>query len=409
MNKHFAYLFEDDQNEFFQKAAEEEAQSVVAKAMAITKAPIGLLEKQANSPFEKLASRIDQDLYILKTAGSCGTNLGMIKRAEAYVDRLFLNDDRVFTEDEFDILFDKIATAAILADIESAKEELKKEAAPELHRVIDREVNTIGQDLVRFSHMEKEAFGAAARAIGGLVSKVGPRAAARGAASAGAKGATRGAIAGGKSVGRALSAPFRAVGSAVGGTVSKIRDARLRKATSDFSKVRSRMQAAQSIKNPDVKKGVMDSLTKQRAAADKKLSQRVDAGWGGEKFNPKKYKKKNPAAATQKATELKTIKGESGRSRAQQEAAAAAKPAKAPEPPPKPSTAAGAADDVAMAAKDAPAKTTVSEAWKAFQEKGWKGLSPTEKNKLMQAGAGGLVGYRALTGSGALTGGEGLI
>jgi hypothetical protein len=54
-------------------------------------------------------------------------------------------------------------------------------------------------------------------------------------------------------------------------------------------------------------------------------------------------------------------------------------------------------------------KPGVMSAWKKVTEKGWGGLSPEEKGALIRGGVTAAMVSRAVTGHGAITGGEGLI
>jgi len=131
---HFDYLLDDEGREFFQKVAESRAVSSLPRAPA--KAALELVKQAAAEPisgFEKVATRLETDIEIIKMAGSCGEDFGMTKRASAYMDRIELEHD--LTNAENVLLFNKVAFAALEGDIEEARGSLHLEFPKEAEEV----------------------------------------------------------------------------------------------------------------------------------------------------------------------------------------------------------------------------------------------------------------------------------
>src|SRR5690606_36972397 len=103
---------------FFQKLAIDKAgvraSDVAPEAMAKI--------ASAQSPFEKVAARLDRDLELLKVAGECGVNGGMMRRANAYMDVLYAHND--LSLEEYEQVFDKVAAYAIEVDLLAAYDQL---------------------------------------------------------------------------------------------------------------------------------------------------------------------------------------------------------------------------------------------------------------------------------------------
>jgi hypothetical protein len=165
MNKHFSYLLEDDAGDFFQKTSCQQAERV--DKVRVPRPEPEVFQKQASeeSGFEKVANRLSSDLYIIKTAGVCGMDLGMSKRACAYVDRVMA--DVEMTEEEFDFFFDKVAAESILIDIEAARNQIGElvDFDKVAMQTIDYELAFVGYQMSKLAEMEKEAFLAGAKAL----------------------------------------------------------------------------------------------------------------------------------------------------------------------------------------------------------------------------------------------------
>lgn len=186
MTNHFAYLVDDHASEFFMDAMVDSVQSNHTSA-----------HEKVASDFEKIAAKVNHDLEFLKTAGECGWGLGMVKRADAYIDLVAENCD--MTAEEFGAFFDKVATEAILTDLEAARDHSYAEYGEEFQPLVDVYIAKLGHELSSIAAMEKEAFiGAILRGIGR-----GARGLARGGAMfrAGASAGLRGA-------GRVIARPF---------------------------------------------------------------------------------------------------------------------------------------------------------------------------------------------------------
>jgi hypothetical protein len=397
MNKHFAYLTQNDEGAFFQKVANDLAESRTPPAsIPIVKTAMkNLLE---GNTFDKIASRLDRDLYIIKTAGECGMNLGMQKRAGAYIDQVV--EQCEMTSDEFDHLYEKVASEAILIDLSAARDHLSTGLSPELQPWLDGELAKIGHELTEGALMEKEAL---VRAIGG---------------------ALKGLLGHG---GAAVKAVAKAPGKAVGGVrnlvdkgVQGVRNWRIDRGMKSLAKTEqalanaegslAKLKAQSPTKNFRIREGIIEGMKGGQAATKSKVEALTNKNLA--KYSPKAA----PASAPTTA----------GAASGSTEAATAAKPPK-PKRQPKAKTpkaevpkteasgaaadpaakAEGVSDDVAAAA--AGGGVTMKGAYEKARDKGWGALTGPEKQKLINAGVATVVGGRVILGHGILTGGEGIV
>ena len=435
MRDHFSYLTDEPSGAFFQKLAEAKA-AVPARAVAV--APMAKTASAA-SPFEKIAGRLDRDLAIIRDIGPRGVNAGMQKRADAYIDHILNQAD--LTEEEFGEVFDKIAAAAIMGDLEAAFQQLTEGVPEELHHVVEQTLAKVGHDLISIALLEKEANllssagkwlgrgvghlaeGAGAAAAGGAVAKGMAR---RGAIRTGemAMGAGRRAVDGVKSLARKGADPYRASRQAktMAAGAETVKNLERAKGVVNLGGKNS-ARGADAVKALEGKVGVRPNAPASRAFmenADKavaKASEKTKASMGFNAKPPEAPKPPAPPApvrATEpaKAGESKAIKADSERAKAESDAGEAAaskerKPAQDAKDGPEAAKPAGGADPKPPA--DVPAKVKATDAFKKWSENGWAALSPAEKGAMIRAGVVGAVGYRAVTGKGAVTDGEGLV
>ena len=152
---HFSYLTDDDAGAFFQKIACAEAEAEGVKPIVLQPS---LMEKKAaaSTPFEKISSRLDRDIGILKTAGDCGLSLGMNKRANVYLDKVL--QEVSLSPEEFCHIFDKVAAEAIDTDMNMAFSQLCDGIPEEAHPWIEQELSKIAYEMSYAALMEKEAY-----------------------------------------------------------------------------------------------------------------------------------------------------------------------------------------------------------------------------------------------------------
>lgn len=453
MRDHFSYLLDDDAGAFFQKAAN--------RAAAPAQRALPAMDKTASAApsFEKLASRLDRDIEIIKVAGACGTGGGMMRRADAYIDRL-INIESDISPEEFGEIFDKVAAAAIMGDLEAAFAELTADVEPELHHVVERTLAKIGGDMTSLAMLEKEAFlGALARGAGRLF----------------ARGAVKEEIAAGRAIAKGMAGRSAArAGEAVKGLGREFRVGRQgammearAKTTANLAKARelasaggpNALRAGDAAKALERRVGVRPGAPASRefmAAASKDVAKGMEKtkaslmpkpGAGAKPAAPANTTgARAPSPSAPAASQAKAIKAEGEAAKAQSDAADAArikdgpdkaKPKGKPElavlpggkadndnlkgtgtdgPAPKPKAEApkpkadgdGPTPPPPGGAEDKPAG--FMDAWKkATGGAGWKGLTAAEKGALIRGGVTGAIVYRATMGRGAITGGEGLV
>lgn len=432
MTRHFDWLTKDDEGDFFQKVALDES-GVRANqrppAMTKTAAPTAPVRQTS---FEKVASRLDRDLSLLASSGSVGINGGMQKRAQAYLDVVQSNVD--LTPEQFDKLFDKVASVAIQTDLEAAYDQLVTGLPDHEHHIVDEILIKIGAELAQSALLEKEARGFNLSALHGIEEaahagkalnrgvrgaeeftateraaktiglpkapphEIGPIAKTR----AGVAGAVNAAGEGAKAVGRAAAKPF--VGAA--NKVRQWNTNRIMKAPEELSSALSKSRAAEAAGGlkGSVAKGTSKSLEKQHAAAVAKR----DA-----KLNP--APKTDAPSDVAKATSTKTEGArQEGAAKAQEAAKAPGEP---PKEPPKEKANVGGEGGGGEGHEHTPPPPGGAngkppgfmDAWKKATTGGWKGLSAEEKGVLIRGGVTAALVTRAVTGHGAITGGQGLI
>ncbi len=281
--KHFSYLVTDDANAFLQKVACDDAEAVYGvRPVARQPEP---MEKRASpdTPFEKIAARLERDIGILKTAGPCGLSFGMCKRANAYIDHLLSSVG--LGPDEFAQVFDKVAAEAIETDLNASWEQLSAGCPDDLKPWLEWELAKIGYELAADAEMEKQAvFGLVARGIGGIGKMLMHGRAAGSAAKAGLKAGVR-------TVGREAKGAKTIVGHGYRGGKGHI------KATMGTSKARMAGQAlAKATGRGAAARAYRANLKKQHQAARagqvKGLSAKQKAGGY---VSPKQQKMLNKA------------------------------------------------------------------------------------------------------------------
>lgn len=414
MSKHFAYLTQHDEADFFQKVASDQAESrmPLASTSIMKTAMQNLLEGMT---FEKVAARLDRDIYILKTAGASGMNLGMQKRANAYIDQLV--DQCEMTPEEFDQIFEKVAGEAIMGDLVVAQAHLSEGLDDDGLAWLNGELTKIGAELTELALMEKEAFLGALRAIGGGVAKLIGRA--------------------GAATGRGVATAAKGVANLPGKAISRIRDVRVERGISGLAQTKKNLDLAQNAQRTlqvagrggglrsTFNQGKIESLQAQAASKKEKLDKLIAKQHAGRGITADVAKPppipaaalKPKASATATAPKAPTSSTPAPKPDAKlpstEGADAAAKAANPPAAPkadaPPPTVAKDThADDLNMnVAKGEGA--TLKGAWGKMRDGGWKSLDGAEKQKLINAGLATVVGGRVITGHGILTGGEGII
>jgi len=272
MNKHFSYLLDEQSDSFFQKVAMRQAEQV--HRVRVPRPEPEPIEKQASAPsdFEKIAGRIDRDLYILKTAGPCGFNGGMTKRADAYIDVLLTNNN--LSIEEFGEIFDKVAAESIEGDLQAAYEQACSQLPEDEHWIVEQTLAKVGHQMTEYALLEKQAIAAAAgrlllggaKRLGGLMSGAGTTAAKMRASAAGAK-----SIAGSRltAAGKQIARPFKATargGKALGREFRAGRRGAILGSEAELLKAR---QAARAISTAPGKAG------EYARAAEKSLSKSI--------------------------------------------------------------------------------------------------------------------------------------
>jgi hypothetical protein len=412
MRNHFDYLTKDDEAAFFQKLAVDEA-SVKASHVA----PEAMRKlASAKSPFEKVAVRLDRDLDLLKTAGECGLNAGMMRRADAYVDVLLTHAG--LNNDELGEVFDKVAAAAIEADLLAAYEQLCGDVPDEYVGLVDDILVKAGADLTELALLEKQAkFGLGGLGRASHMAEEAGQVMRRG--SHGAAGIA-GELAGGGSAASKMKAGLAGVGAAT----KEIAQTTAGKATAPFKALGDKFRTARTARIARTRGELASSLETARKAstapglrgttgkamasslegtiAKNKSSALAQAGKAADKTKESMGLAKKPAASAATLPTAKAPAAESG---------GGAKPPKTKEP----EAAAGAESPHASEATEAPPGGSEGkppgfmDAWKKATTKGWKALSEEERGALIRGGVTAAVVYRVAAGKGAITGGDGII
>lgn len=394
MNKHFAYLTQHDEADFFQKVANEQAESRIpaASRTMMKTAMQNLLE---GVTFEKVAARLDRDIYILKTAGESGMNMGMQKRAGAYIDQLL--EQCEMTPEEFDQIFEKVAGEAIMGDLVVAQAHLSEGLDDDGLAWLNGELTKIGAELTELAMLEKEAFLRTIRAVGGGIGKLIGRGA--GAAGAGA----------------------RAVGRLPGRAVEGVRNMRISRGLERLKSTEKALDAARNAERTlqaagkgkslgaTYQAGKVESLAAQAKSQKAKIDsliakQHAARGIKQDVAKPPPI----PTKASKEVVAPSTPKTNAPTAPAAPKAEVPKAEAPKAEVQAPPASASAPADDLRLNATKGEGPT-LKGAYEKARDKGWKALDPAEKQKLINAGVATVVGGRLILGHGILTGGEGLI
>ena len=429
MSKHFSYLVDDESEDFFQKVAFQEAGVAPARAAP----PEMKKEASFTSDFEKVASRLDRDLGIIKSAGQCGMNGGMVKRASAYLDAVASNSN--LSPEEFGEIFEKVAGDAIQTDLDYCFQQICQDLPDAYHEDVALGLAKIGYDAAAEATLIKEAVLAgvgrwlgsmavksrvgagAAKGLGGLAAREGGKAALKG-----AKGV--GYVAGsplyvGYKAGQLGVKGLRSVGRGIASKAKKLKagvSSGVRAETKARSAAAAAMKPAGKIEKA-IAEGGKKSLKKQRSAiagADlrKMTKGKVDVPkeLAGTTAVGRQSAKSTAAQAEKNMSQITRDKGA-------KDAAAAAKVPKAPDAPKGAQPNAGAPDAPKMTVKPAPdgikppPEVAGNPALMATFNKWTSGgkLTAAEAGKLKGTALKGALGFRVLTGKGAITGGEGVV
>ena len=384
MNKHFAYLVDDNDSEFFQKLACDEAERSIT--VPATTPQLEVEKIAAATEMQKVAARADLDIQIIKTAGQSGFNFGTISRSLDYIDGLIYKD-RLDDENAGD-LFDKVAASAIDHDLSIVHSHLLKLAGEEFRPWVDQVVAAAGADLVKAAAMDKEALIGVVRALkaahGAFKATKGLGAATRIKAAVKAPGQsfkkwrTQAAVA---KRGKAASKLRRAVGKAEmarGAQEAKIRAAKGIKDTAVRRSVLPGVEA--KAQSTAAKKGAKISKAQEgMAGRQAKLEKRQAIEAGGK---PAETVGARAQKQTAEVSKTKNIAAEGGRSQAATKAGQAAKKK----------------ETTIDKDKLEGAEATYGGSLAKLRDKGWKNLSPDERNKVLQAGAGAYIAKETLTG-----------
>jgi hypothetical protein len=409
MSDHFSYLYDEDNADFFQKEACASADAQLPRADEIVKtaAPASY---DAYS-MEKIASRIDQDIFIIKTAGEAGINMGAQARADGYLHNLF--NEQEFEPEFAAAIFDKVAGEAISHDLEVARADLYKIADEQYHPWIDSEIAAVGMELATAAQLDKEAglFSSVGKALKGGFTKtkgMGFKARARGVGSAPSRGfknwrADRAGIKRTRATERLGKAQkkletIKAKATAASLKASKL-PAGLRRSVNPGIEARGAKRIAKGESR----------VAKRQAKADKAVAKHKDkkdiAQGKPARSTTKPDVEAKPSSTTQQTNDIKTRKEK--QTAKDKEVADDLKnkndKAGKPDADGKPNSA--AAENAAGDAAD----VTLGSAYTKMRDKGWGAMSGAEKQKLINAGLAGVVGHRVVMGKGVLTGGDGIV
>jgi hypothetical protein len=404
MNKHFAYLVDDDDNEFLQKLACSEAQETIEVSAT---APQQEVEKVASvNQMQKVAARVELDIEIIKTAGHSGFNFGTINRSLDYIDGL-LYKDRLNEENVGD-LFDKVAAAAIDHDMSIVHGHLLKLAGEEFRPWVDQVVREAGTDLVKAAAMDKEALFGLVRGAKAMHS---------------AYKAVRGVGLGrGVAAKAALKAPAQSLKSyRTGAAVAKRGKAaqKLKRAYGKAELARgaqsAKVRAAKGIKDTAVRKSVLPGVEAKAKAVGAKQGAKVQKAQANLAGREAKLKQRQAIEAgrkpgetvaakaqkqTAEASKTKSLAAEGGRSQAAGKASEAAKTRSLKKPDAGATTAMSAADKEKAIARGGDklegAQATMGSSLASLKDKGWSKLTPDERTKVLQAGAGAYIAKETL-------------
>lgn len=367
---HFDYLLDEQDRDFF------------AKAASVPEEPTSPeLEKQAS--LFRFESTLDRDIEILRDCGPRGSNLGMVKRASDYIDRRVAEGG--MDEDEFALVFDKVASEAILEDLSAAREEILKTASADLNEVLlTRAFFLLAGDMAKHAELEKQAFMPMVRALG----------------AAGKAGA--GALAK-KGLGAVKNAPTAMRASRIGRAergIAKLRESAkspmAMKGTAGGDAYKASLE--KSIGKKEKRLDKLMQNPKYQKAQNQRLQQAGRAEAGGTQAMPTQA----PAAASstklEAAQATKKRDATAGAAKAEEGAQEAAKTKQMwSQGGDAAKTTQMSADDIAKIEAQAATNPTLSSAYTKFREQGWSALTPGEKSRLMEAGAAGAVAYDAVS------------
>ena len=438
MSQHFDYLLDDASRTFFQKVAEERAAVPGRRDRAGSAAAARPTEKTASarSAIEKLAGEIETDLYILRSAGPIGCNLGMTKRALAHLGRL-ADDPRIVAHPGVvPDLFDKVAAAAVDADLEAATAQLCALAPAGDQGRVRAELAKIARELVvgmvaAQQEITKVAAGLGLAGLGraGRIAETlrGAESAARGVA-----GAAEGGLARLGRQWRARSAlNARSQVSQIGKEIEGTRAAR-----QGIEASRGQMKPQQFAQEVGANKAVAAGQQQQYARAQAAYAGRRGAAVAKSPAAgavqaptaaaPRSAGAPTPTPATPRPTPTPTAAppprtsapapstASSARSEAERKFSKvtggkfdAAKPAKGPQAPqPTPPKESGAEADAGARSPEGEENEggSAMDALKKLHTSGWSSLKPHEKNKLITGGVGIVGAHRLLTGRDLISG-----
>lgn len=439
---HFDYLLKDDERTFFQGVAEAQAISEMPKvASRVALRTVKTAAPTPQNSFEKLASRIDQDIKIIKMAGLRGRGLGTCERAERYLSKLAY--DQGLSAQQYAVVFMKVAVAALDSDFEEIRAHSRLEAPPELYAEFDAELGKIASETLEMlmdecsfvTGISKEAGipqiaakllggGTARRAatkalaptVGkGLVSKI------PGAATAKAIGGEIGA--GARSLKGAATTVKRQGQGALSGSLGEVRQWRLGSAQRRVDKTLARQNQRARAYKAAIKDIPKDPTTGGIVATGKAAKYRSQLEKGSIKLKKQKATLRAREAARQESITPKNVTraGNKPAATAKAEAAQAAKRSDAGDVvrrkqpgdsnvvgetgdrslvgetskklQRKPASASSGGPNEINTSSPSAAQNTMNT---AKNEGWWSSLSDTEKKQISMAAAGGFLASKAL-------------
>lgn len=437
--RHFDYLTNDDAGDFFQKVAMDQSgvRANQQPPMVKTAAATPVKASRVLTPFEKVAGRLDRDLEMLKTAGECGVNAGMQKRANAYIDVVVANAE--LTPEQLGEVFDKVAGLAIQTDLLAAYDQLCDGLPEREHEVVDDVLIKIGKELVELALVEKDALLKIALS-GASIGKMFHGIEEVGHAAQAAKNVERAehAAQAAKTIGlpageMGLKSQVRAGAGAAKGYASHALGApkRLwnrakevgvaqnaqRMATARAQRMSKAQSSIPNLEAARTKAQAAEAAGGARGAAARGAGKAIDKDLASARHNanPKPRAAAEPSTKASETAAKTDTERQQGADKAE---TAARPPGQPPKEPPKAGGESGSAGgDEGSGGHATPPPPGGADgkppgfmdAWKKATEGGWKGLSAAEKGVLIRGGVTGALVARAVTGHGAITGGEGLI
>lgn len=414
MSRHFQYLFDDAENDFFQRVAANQVAPLpkMTEKVAAIAAP----------------SRFDLDMMILAEAGECGMDFGMTKRACSYLESAL--DRPGMDTQTFVDLFEKVAAVAIerdmagverylvnLASANGHDEEMAKAAAAVVGRDLALATIATCDELLKMAGLgslfgkavnlpgkalglgraavsaTKSGLATASGAIGGVARRTGSAVA----------GTARADLADIKSVASRGLKKYREV--RVGGAESAVQQSQ-----KALGRKRIKMESAApgGIMQEAHRKGLA-SLEKTHDSNLQNLGKRQTALENhGKPKAPKPTTTDAPSPTVTTKTDVDAPKTDAG---GVPPPATVATKREIDVPATKAVDDAAPKKDLditdnagADKAVGAASEATLGGSWKKFQSGGWKSLSDTEKRKLITAGVVSAAGYRLATGRDPISG-----